>query len=95
MAVTGRNGFFEKHTAAGDGEGSTHNIHLSHVIWWGFTDGTHELRVKNGAGSIVLPTITCGAAATVIGPIVIPINRVMTGIETDKIDSGTVCYYYK
>lgn len=95
MAVTGKNGYYEQHTAAADGAASTHTVLLSHIIWHGFTDAAHTLQVKDGAGNIVLPEVACGAAATVIGVIIIPFCKTLVGLETDVLGSGTVVYVYK
>jgi hypothetical protein len=92
MAVTGNNGFYIQHTAADDGDGTSYPVKVKCAVWHGFTDGAHTLQIKDGAGNIVVPAVACGAAATVIPPIVIPIGRMLTGIETDVLGSGTVVY---
>ena len=95
MAVSGNNGYYIQHTAAGDGAASTYPVHVESITWFGFTNASHTLQVKTGGGDIVVPAFACGAAATVIGPIHIRINRRMTGIETDVLGSGTVIYHLK
>lgn len=93
MAVTGDNGFYIQHTGAADS--SDGRFKVGSIVWFGFTDAAHTLQVKDGAGKIVVPAIACGAAATVLGPIIIPLDRVLNGIETDVLDSGTVVYLLK
>jgi hypothetical protein len=96
MAVTGKNGFYEQHTAAADGAGSEHLVSIRKIIWHGFTNAAHTLQIKNGAGDIAIPEIACGAAATVIGVLQFdfPNPLQLVGVETDVLGSGTVVYIY-
>lgn len=92
MARTGNNGYYLHDTAAGDGAGGTQHYHVVKVLWDGFTDGSHTLQVKNGNGSIVLPALVCGAAASSIGPIELEVDWDLVGVETDVLGSGSVTY---
>jgi hypothetical protein len=92
MAVTGNNGFYIQHTAAGDGESTTYPVKVKTIIWFGFTNAAHTLQVKDGAGNIVVPAFTCDVVATTLGMIQIPLDRMLTGLETDVLGSGTVIY---
>jgi len=92
MARTIVQGVYIQDTAAGDGATSTINTRVKSVIWTGFTDAAHTLQIKNGAGTIIVPAFACGAAASAIGPITFYLNKVLRGVETDVLGSGTVTY---
>ena len=89
MAVT-TTGYYTLHTAAGDT--TTGRLKVKDAYWQGFTDAGHTLQIKDSAGTIVFPELACGALPAVLGYIRIPINRILDGIETDVIGSGTVFY---
>lgn len=92
MAETIAGGHYIEHTAAADGAGVTTPYYVKSIIWHGFTNAAHTLQVKDGNGTIIIPEIACGAAATVIGIITLPVERMFNGIETDVLGSGTVVY---
>jgi hypothetical protein len=92
MAVTGNNGYYIQHTAADDGTGTTYPVKIKCIIWYGVTDATHTLQVKDGNGTIVIPEMTFGSAPALTTTLVIPLNRSLTGVETDILGSGKVTY---
>ena len=95
MAITGKNGYYEQHTAAADGAASTHVVKIQKIIWYGFTDSAHTLQVKTGNGIIILPAIACGTGTILnILQFDFPCPICSVGIETDVLGSGTVIYIY-
>jgi len=92
MAETIVRGRYIQHTAAGDGAGVKNRTKVLFLIWAGFTDGAHTLQVKDGNGTIVIPAFACGNTAANIGPIIMPLGKVLQGVETDVLGSGTVQY---
>lgn len=96
MAVTGKNGFYEKHTAAADIDGATRRLAIRKIIWSGYTNASHTLQVKNGVDDIVIPEFAAGAAGG--PPIILDFENdplIINGVETDVLGSGTVVYLYK
>lgn len=89
MAVTAT-GYSIIHTAAADA--STGRYFVKELIWHGYSNAAHTISVKDGAGTVVLPAIIAGETDAVLGPLFFKIDRVLDGIETDVLGSGTAVY---
>ena len=93
MAVTGDNGFYIRHSAAADS--STGHYYIEGILWNGMAATTDSLQVKDGAGNIVFPSFTVGAAYTYSGYVYFPVNLEVVGLKTDTMTAGTVTYFLK
>jgi len=87
MAVTAT-GYSIKHTAAGDA--STGRYYVKYMYVNGNTAKTDVVQVKDGAGTIVIPSTELGLADD--APFQFPIERFLDGIETDALTAGTAVY---
>ena len=94
MAVTGKNGFYERHTAAADGAASTHTVRIKSIIWTGTTAATNAFSMKDGSGTVVIGTMTAGGTGG--APIILSFDPpiMCTGVETDILTAGAVNYIY-